>query len=94
LKESIDLFGTLISSQWFRKSSFILFLNKIDILESKLKTSDLSKYFPDYDGAKEDLKEARRFIFRMFEDAIEDNDRLVYSHYTCVTSMVPESEFD
>ena len=50
MEESKALFQTIITYPWFQKSSIILFLNKIDLLEEKIKTSHLSDYFPEYKG--------------------------------------------
>jgi len=36
MAESLVLFKGVISSQWFLRTSIILFLNKIDVFESKL----------------------------------------------------------
>lgn len=50
LEESMTLFQVTIMSQWFQRSSVILFLNKKDLLEEKIMYSDLAVNFPDYDG--------------------------------------------
>jgi hypothetical protein len=50
LEESMALFQVTIMSQWFQRSSVILFLNKKDLLEEKIMYSDLAVHFPDYDG--------------------------------------------
>ena len=50
MEESKALFSTIITYPWFHSSSIILFLNKKDLLEEKIKYSDLADYFPDYDG--------------------------------------------
>lgn len=44
------LFQTIITYQWFKRTSVILFLNKIDLLKEKIINSHLGDYFPDYDG--------------------------------------------
>lgn len=44
------LFQTIITYQWFKRTSVILFLNKIDLLKEKIMHSHLGDYFPDYDG--------------------------------------------
>lgn len=44
------LFQTIITYQWFKRTSVILFLNKIDLLKEKIMYSHLGDYFPDYDG--------------------------------------------
>ena len=50
MSESLALFNTITEYPWFKKSSLILFLNKKDLLEEKIKTSDLVDYFPSYAG--------------------------------------------
>ena len=49
--ESLSLFRHLVRERWFRSKSVILFLNKCDLLAEKVKTSNLSTYFPDFKGA-------------------------------------------
>lgn len=50
LQESIDLFGTLINSQYLTKSSFILFLNKTDVFKERIQKSNLKDFFSEYQG--------------------------------------------
>lgn len=50
MEESKALFRTIIMNEWFQQSSFILFLNKKDILEEKIHYSHIIDYFPSYDG--------------------------------------------
>ena len=68
LNESIALFQTVMD--WFEYSSFILFLNKMDIFKQKIMYSDsnLSKYYPDFDGPQKDEIAAKKFILSKFLD--------------------------
>ena len=50
MEESKALFETIITYPWFQKSSFVLFLNKTDLLEEKIVESDLADFFPAYNG--------------------------------------------
>jgi len=50
MEESKYLFQTIIHYEWFQDKSVILFLNKNDLLEEKIKNSHLVDYFPEYDG--------------------------------------------
>ena len=50
MEESKALFETIITYPWFQKSSFVLFLNKTDLLEEKIDSSHLADYFPTYTG--------------------------------------------
>jgi GTPase SAR1 family protein len=50
LRESLDLFRSIWNNRWLRTISVILFLNKQDLLEEKIKTgkSKLEDYFPEF----------------------------------------------
>uniref|UniRef100_A0A3P9KFR2 Guanine nucleotide-binding protein subunit alpha n=1 Tax=Oryzias latipes TaxID=8090 RepID=A0A3P9KFR2_ORYLA len=83
MEESMALFQTIISYQWFQYSSIILFLNKIDLLEEKIMHSHLADYFPEYDGPQQDVEAGKDFILSMFVRI--NPDKLIYSHFTCAT---------
>uniref|UniRef100_A0A8C9SRQ8 Guanine nucleotide-binding protein subunit alpha n=2 Tax=Scleropages formosus TaxID=113540 RepID=A0A8C9SRQ8_SCLFO len=84
MEESKALFRTIITSPWFEESSFILFLNKTDLLEEKIAHSHLVDYYPNYTGPKNDAVSARRFILRMYEEQNTEKKN-IYSHFTCAT---------
>jgi len=50
MEESLTLFGSIVNSAWFTRTSIVLFLNKIDIFRKKLLTVPLERYYPDYEG--------------------------------------------
>jgi len=85
MKESLQLFDEICNSPWFAETAFILFLNKKDLFEEKIKTEDgaagLKEIFPDYSGAK-DYKEGATFIENMFKEKNTSN-RVIYTHQTC-----------
>uniref|UniRef100_A0A8D0FLZ3 Guanine nucleotide-binding protein subunit alpha n=1 Tax=Strix occidentalis caurina TaxID=311401 RepID=A0A8D0FLZ3_STROC len=62
-------------------SSVILFLNKKDLLEEKIMYS--LSYFPEYTGPKQDVKAARDFILKLYQDQNPDKEKVIYSHFTC-----------
>ncbi|KAJ3451116.1 guanine nucleotide-binding protein g(o) subunit alpha [Anaeramoeba flamelloides] len=90
--ESLNLFKEIWTSPWFSSSSIILFLNKKDMFEVKIKETDLSVCFEDYTGGN-DFKKAVSFIKEKFEEASkseegevdqdEDIVRELYSYETC-----------
>jgi len=51
LEESLRLFGEVTASNFFRPTSWILFLNKSDLFEEKIKKVPLTKYFEDISEA-------------------------------------------
>jgi guanine nucleotide-binding protein G(i) subunit alpha len=48
MEESLTLFGEIINNRWFQNTSIILFLNKKDLFENKIKKVDLRVCFPEY----------------------------------------------
>ena len=50
MHESLKLFDSICNNKWFTDTSIILFLNKKDIFEEKIKKSPLTICFPDYTG--------------------------------------------
>merc|ERR1712106_1272465 len=48
--ESMNLFDSICNNKWFVETSIILFLNKKDLFEQKIKYSPLSICFPEYKG--------------------------------------------
>ncbi|XP_055730969.1 guanine nucleotide-binding protein G(q) subunit alpha-like isoform X2 [Salvelinus fontinalis] len=85
MEESKALFRTIITYPWFKDSSIILFLNKIDLLQEKILFSHLVDYFPEYDGPQQDPQAGREFILKMFLNLNPDSDKIIYSHFTCAT---------
>ncbi|KAL6468721.1 hypothetical protein MHYP_G00222450 [Metynnis hypsauchen] len=88
MEESLTLFYTTIHSPWFANSSIILFLNKMDILAEKIKTSDLQDYFSNFTGKRRDAEAAMSYIRNMYtQQALspEKKSKTVYSHFTCAT---------
>lgn len=55
MAESLVLFESVINSRWFRRTSIILFMNKIDKFAAKLPNIPLEKFFPDYTGEPKDV---------------------------------------
>eukprot|EP01089_Gocevia_fonbrunei_P003699 TRINITY_DN13657_c0_g1_i1.p1 TRINITY_DN13657_c0_g1~~TRINITY_DN13657_c0_g1_i1.p1 ORF type:complete len:354 (-),score=75.24 TRINITY_DN13657_c0_g1_i1:52-1113(-) len=83
-KESLMLFDEICNSPWFRETAFILFLNKIDLFEEKLKHSPLSATFKEYTGGS-DVKAAQNFMKQKFE-AINQSPHKIYIHFTCAVN--------
>lgn len=84
MHESIILFDQLCNSKWFANTPFILFLNKIDIFEEKIKRNPLNKYFPDYIGKNDDANETLKFFETNFLKMNRTN-KPIYVHRTCAT---------
>eukprot|EP00043_Microstomoeca_roanoka_P029251 m.21270 g.21270 ORF g.21270 m.21270 type:complete len:348 (-) comp9068_c0_seq1:438-1481(-) len=85
MKESVALFAQIIGYWWFRETSFVLFLNKQDLLAEKVKRSSLKQHFPEFKGKDEDYESARQFIQDLyFREKPETHELFV--HFTTATN--------
>jgi len=82
LKESLDLFRDITGSQWFQDKPCVLFLNKKDIFEEKIKKHPLKEYYPEAEGDLEDYDRALEFIESLFKGAYAGKSQL-YKYDTC-----------
>jgi GTPase SAR1 family protein len=83
--ESLNLFEEICSTRWFLKSPIILFLNKRDLFEEKIKTVDMKQFFGDYEGAY-DYTAGVEFITKKFLSRIgPKKPTQIYAHVTCAT---------
>lgn len=85
MQEALMLFESILELPWFKKSSIILFLNKIDVFQQKLADKPIREYFPDYAGADTDVKAAREYFAKKFRNINRNPNREIYIHYTNAT---------
>jgi len=85
--EALELFEDICNNAFFVKSSMILFLNKIDLFESKIKTKNIrdSPQFADYKGPDGDMKAGAEYFLGKFNACNKNPERMIYSHMTCAT---------
>ncbi|CAB4069652.1 GNAI [Lepeophtheirus salmonis] len=85
MMESMKLFDSICNNKWFVDTSIILFLNKKDLFEEKIRNSPLKYCFPEYDGPNE-YGECAAYIKSKFENLNKLQDKKdVYTHLTCAT---------
>lgn len=65
----------------------ILFLNKIDLFEQKIRVKNLRDYavFSDFSGRDGDMKAASDYLTGKFLAKNKSQDRMIYPHLTCAT---------
>jgi len=85
MEESRAVFQNILSLQWFQNTSIILFLNKNDIFEHKIRYSSLKEHYSDYVGPSKDHIAARNFILTIYTSLNENSKRIIYSHFTVAT---------
>jgi len=84
MHESLKLFKEICNSKWFVSTAMILFLNKSDLFEEKIKRVDLRVCFPEYMGGN-DYTVASDFIKDKFLAQNERPEKMIYPHITCAT---------
>ncbi|KAI9316562.1 guanine nucleotide binding protein, alpha inhibiting 3, isoform CRA_a [Obelidium mucronatum] len=79
--ESITVFSFICNHPSFKKTSIIIFMNKIDLLKEKLEGAFIKDYFPEYEGSN-DHKEGAKFFGEKIASFNKQLDRQLYFHYT------------
>ncbi|EWC43699.1 guanine nucleotide-binding protein alpha-2 subunit [Drechslerella stenobrocha 248] len=87
MQEALMLFESICNSQWFVRTSIILFMNKIDLFREKINsgTAPVKKYFPEYTGNPDSFKEASEFFHDNFNRLNRSSAKEIYFHYTNAT---------
>ncbi|KAK6301852.1 guanine nucleotide-binding protein subunit alpha-13 [Coregonus clupeaformis] len=87
LRESLNIFETIVNNRVFLSVSIILFLNKTDLLEEKVSNVSLSKYFPEYTGPDHSLPDVQKFLVDCFRGKRRDStQKPLYHHFTTAIS--------
>ena len=60
----------------------ILFLNKTDLLESKVKQTSIRNFFPNFQGDPHKLADVQRFILQMFDSKRRERSKALFHHFT------------
>jgi guanine nucleotide-binding protein subunit alpha len=84
MEEALGLFDSICNSVWFKNTSMILFLNKIDIFKEKLQQFPLHDSFPEYNGPNT-YDDASVYIMDRFLGLNKSKDKQIYTHFTCAT---------
>lgn len=83
LRESLNIFETIVNNRVFVNVSIILFLNKMDLLEEKVKSVPLKDYFPEYTGPEHSLSDVQAFMVECFRAKRRDaTQKPLYHHFT------------
>ncbi|VDP20457.1 unnamed protein product [Soboliphyme baturini] len=85
LLESREVYETVVNNKFFTSVSFILFLNKTDLLTNKLSAptaSDIRKYFPKFTGNPRKLQDVQFFILELFKNVRRNTSQPFFYHFT------------
>nr|XP_023649257.1 guanine nucleotide-binding protein G(t) subunit alpha-2-like [Paramormyrops kingsleyae] len=85
MHESLHLFNSICNHRFFATTSIVLFLNKKDLFQDKIKKVHLSICFPDYNGPNT-YDDASNYIKLQFQDLnMKKGIKEIYAHMTCAT---------
>ncbi|KAJ7910675.1 guanine nucleotide binding protein, alpha subunit [Mycena leptocephala] len=89
LADSVNLWTTIVSNKLLANTNIILFLNKIDIMKSKLESGiKLVDYVNSYGKRPNDLESASSYLRKKFAGIQRESSpspRVFYCHLTTVT---------
>uniref|UniRef100_A0A183BZA5 Guanine nucleotide-binding protein subunit alpha n=1 Tax=Globodera pallida TaxID=36090 RepID=A0A183BZA5_GLOPA len=95
MKDSIELFRAMFFNQFLIRSSFILFFNKKDLFEKKLRHVPLHKFYPTFEDRTKNITdddqyaEAVEFMKKLFMDVNKpEKNRHIYAHITNATDTM------
>ncbi|GAA5821137.1 hypothetical protein JCM10212_006433 [Sporobolomyces blumeae] len=87
LDESLLLWESIATSPWFSRTAMILFLNKTDLLERKVKANPqaVRRFLPDYAGSPFDVDSIKAYFISRFQRLNRNRERALFTHLTCAT---------
>jgi len=89
LEDSVHLWQNIVSNPLLKHTNMILFLNKIDILRSKLASGiKLADYVVSYGNRPNDFDNTSTYLRRKFAGILKEHSplpRIFYCHLTTVT---------
>ncbi|BGP28170.1 hypothetical protein JCM10295v2_007157 [Rhodotorula toruloides] len=92
LDESLELWEMISASRWFRRTTFVLFLNKTDIFERKILSgfAPLAASIPNYRGPPENVPAAKAYMLDTLTALYKQHtpDRALFAHFTQATDRV------
>ncbi len=88
MREALDLFDRICNSEYFKSTSMILFLNKKDLFDVKIKSVPLTScpVFKDYQGSR-DGKECAEYIKNQFKLKNKSPEKVCFSFFPLVLSL-------
>ena len=87
MQESLHLFEEIVNNPHFTEMPFIVFFNKKDLFEEKVRTKSIRVAFPTYQGGLNDVEESADFIIDTFlsQSKVDLKRRPIYPHLTTAT---------
>jgi hypothetical protein len=102
MTESLALFEQLTAYEWFKRASFIIFMNKQDLLQKKIEgdaeidlpPSPLKPHFPEFTGPPGDYIKAKTHIQGMYAARFRGKAIAHYHDTTATNSTLVKMVFE
>jgi guanine nucleotide-binding protein subunit alpha len=87
LEEALVLFKEISNLATFKQAALVLFLNKVDLLQDKLRNgmSPIRRYHPDYTGDETDVQAAQAYLADKFRSLYRNKEKELHIHFTTAT---------
>ncbi|KAH7103192.1 heterotrimeric G protein alpha subunit 4 [Auriculariales sp. MPI-PUGE-AT-0066] len=89
MNDALAIWDQVCHSQWFKNTSIILFLNKVDIFTEKIASSHIRSVFPDFEGKEGDVDAGKEYFRKRFLRLSTKSNRVkereIYIHFTTAT---------
>jgi guanine nucleotide-binding protein G(i) subunit alpha len=82
--DALELWESIVNNPYLSHVPMILFLNKKDLFEKKIKTTDLNVCFRDYKGGK-NYEKAVKFLETKFLSVVKEREGKIYPQVTQAT---------
>ena len=82
LVESSNIFETIVNNKAFVNVSIILFLNKTDLLQEKIKVVNFGDYFSQFEGDPHLLDDVQAFELGLLDAQRRERTRPLFHHFT------------
>ncbi|KAJ2997427.1 hypothetical protein HDV02_005556 [Globomyces sp. JEL0801] len=83
--DAIRLFEDIVNHPLLAKSDMVVFFNKKDLFDIKIRNISLKTYFPTYTGEDFSSSESMTFFRDTFKSKNRKPDKLITFHTTCCT---------
>lgn len=87
LVEALKVFDSVCNNRYLYDTNIVLFLNKRDIYQEKIKSVPITAcpVLNDYEGDPHAFEETAEYIESLFLELNQNKDKAVYPHLTCAT---------
>ncbi|KAJ3306053.1 Guanine nucleotide-binding protein G(o) subunit alpha [Kappamyces sp. JEL0829] len=93
MTDALFVWKQIVNHPTLSRPSIILFLNKMDLFEKRVKVTGIKEFFPDYDGTTRRLTTGKpnsvsgglTYFDAKFKALVDNKEKMILTHCTCAT---------